>query len=51
MKYRNTKTGIILTFSSPIIGENWEPVEEKLPAPEKPTEKRKAVKNAKRDKN
>lgn len=50
MEYRNTKTGIIITVASPVTGEFWEPVEK--PAPEKPKAepRRKAVKNAKRDK-
>lgn len=45
MEYRNTKTGITMTFASPISGENWEPVEKPAPVPEAPKqEQKKAVK-------
>lgn len=26
MEYRNTKTGVVITVSSEISGENWEPI-------------------------
>lgn len=45
MKYRNTKTGIVMEFTCPIKGENWEPVNKPVPkkVPEKP---KKAVKKS-----
>lgn len=44
MKYRNTKTGIIISAESPVCGE-WEPVEKQAPVvhteePEKPVRKK-----------
>lgn len=33
MRYRNTKTGAVITVASPIRGRFWEPYDELPPAP------------------